>query len=103
TVIPLAATFPFTAAPLIVRRFVPVPEEIVVPAVLLVPVPVKVRLLIVKLWFSVVLRFVALFAVKKTFVVDPGRANVSIVPAAVTAKLVVNVGPAAWVLQLPSP
>jgi hypothetical protein len=88
---------------LIVRRLIPVPEEIVVPAVLLVPVPVKLRLLIVKLPFSVVLRFVALFAVKNTFVVEPGSTNVSIVPAADVAKLVVSAGLAAWLLQLPSP
>ena len=45
---PLPSTLPSNANALIVNVFVPVPEPIVEPAVLLVPEPVKFKLLITK-------------------------------------------------------
>ena len=87
---PLPAAFPFKAAALIVREFVPVPDAMVAPAEFAVPPPVNVRLLIVKFCSSVVIRFVAEFAVKMTFVVLAGSAKVSTLPSAEVAQLVVN-------------
>ena len=66
----------------------PVPGAMLDPAVLLVPVPVKVRLLIVKLLSSVVARLPAVVAVKKTLEFRSGRNVLIMVPAESDEKLV---------------
>ena len=76
-------------APLIVRLLVPEPEAMMEPAVLAVPVPVKVRLLIEVFWFRFVVaeKFVGVSAVMKTFVPGPGTVA-TVVPAAEVHQLV---------------
>ena len=94
TVMPLPRALPFKAAALIVSEFAPVPEAIVAPA------PVKARLLIVKFCSSVVLRFVAEFAAKMTFVLLVGSAKVSGLPFSEVDQFVVE--PTVSVFHLPS-
>src|SRR4051812_31183249 len=74
TVMPLPSGLPFTAAALMVNVYGPPvgPDAMVVPAVLLVPVPVKFRLLMVKFASSVVLRCEAVVVVNVTFELRSG-------------------------------
>src|SRR5438045_1603239 len=96
TLMPLPAVLPFAAVALMVSVLPEMATELVAD----VPVPVKVRLLIaVSAPSAVVAKLPALSAVKKTFVLAPGVAPVSVVPALVVAKFV---SPALFVDQTPS-
>ena len=103
TLIPVPRLLPLTAKALMVSvNGPPVPEAMVVPAVLLVPVPEKLRLLIVKFWSSVVLRLLALVAVNVTLEFESGSARVFVVPAKEVTKFVAVPAPPGCDAQLPS-